>query len=240
MALFFFRESFSTIFTPLISENYALNNRHIISFLFNKSKDIIIGSTLPIGFLLILKSKTIISILFGTLYQSGNIPLIILTVGFLISIFFGLNYNLLILHKKTKYLFKLTSTIALLNVLLNLILIPILGIIGAAIASSTSIVLQNFFMFLKAKKLEKINLTSIKGYKVILASLISVLVIKLTNYFLMTNIYIDLILTTTIFFSCYITLLIMFNFFDKEDLFLIEIIENKLKIKLDLVKKFLK
>ena len=78
--------------------------------------------------------------------------------GFLVNAIFRLRYsNFLIANKQTEVVFFSSAITAVINIFLNFILIPINGVIGAAIASIFSISLSTLYLKLQTAKYEKLH-----------------------------------------------------------------------------------
>lgn len=76
--------------------------------------------------------------LFGDEYSGAKLALLVLISGYTISFFFGASVQYLFMGGDAKTAFKLTLSACAINIVLNLILIPILGIVGAATATAIS------------------------------------------------------------------------------------------------------
>ncbi|MCX7833476.1 MAG: oligosaccharide flippase family protein [Ignavibacteria bacterium] len=95
--------------------------------------------------------------LIGQAYWSGlNIVPIVLFAYLVYGIYINLMPGIYIM-KKTKYLSLITGVAALVNVILNLILIPFFGIFGSAIASLFSYISMAVGIFLVVNKYYKIH-----------------------------------------------------------------------------------
>lgn len=100
--------------------------------------------------------------LIGKAYWSGlNIVPIILFAYLIYGIYINLMPGIYIM-KKTKYLSLITVVAALVNVLLNLLLIPFFGIFGSAIASLFSYISMAVGIFLVVNKYYKVEYEYIK------------------------------------------------------------------------------
>jgi|YelNatPaOPRAMG01_1025707.scaffolds.fasta_scaffold69260_1 O-antigen/teichoic acid export membrane protein len=101
-----------------------------------------IGIALPVTFL----SKFIISILFGNSYLPSA-PVLTIYIWAGVSVFLGVATNqFLVTENFTRLIFYRTFAGMILNVILNLILIPVMGITGSAVATLLSYSLSGFFM----------------------------------------------------------------------------------------------
>ncbi len=81
--------------------------------------------------------------IFGEGFTSGRTALLILAIGQFFSTISGSVINILNMSNRQKTARNIIAICTFINVLLNLILIPIYGIIGAAIATATSTILWN-------------------------------------------------------------------------------------------------
>ncbi|MFB6179008.1 MAG: oligosaccharide flippase family protein [Halorientalis sp.] len=126
------------IFKPMIAErkddpaalqsNYELATRWIVMAL------------LPLAITLALAPRTYLSLLFTPEYAGADVVVVILVVGYVVNGSFGPEARMLEGLGHTRY--TLVNSILLVgtNVVLNLLLIPTLGMVGAAIGTSTALV----------------------------------------------------------------------------------------------------
>jgi len=133
----------NSVSTPIISEFYNSNKYKELEFFVKKITGMLIVAVIPMAIILNQFSHEIMSI-FGTEFEYGNEVLIVLVVGQVINVICGpVGYLLIMTNNQIKYRNNvIISSIA--NLLLNLWLIPIYGIMGAAIATTLSLVLLNF------------------------------------------------------------------------------------------------
>lgn len=104
-------------------------------------------ATLPIVVIFIVWGSEILSLMYGLAYIESYMPLVILSLGKAISVFFGLTAVILAMsgyEKKAAYVLVIT---ALMNVFLNAVLIPVFGVSGAAMATSFSVVFSSFIFW---------------------------------------------------------------------------------------------
>ena len=110
-----------------------------------------------------LLAKPIISILYGQAYR-GAVPALRLIVWYTTFSYFGAVRNIWILaENKQKYLWIINLSGALANVLLNLIFIPIWGIVGAALASLITQIFTNVIVGFLIKPIRRNNLLMWRG-----------------------------------------------------------------------------
>jgi O-antigen/teichoic acid export membrane protein len=98
---------------------------------------------------------------------SKAIPVVyIISIGSFINIFTGVNSGIIYYSKKYKIGLIVLFAIFILTTSLNFILIPIHGIIGAAIATTVGIIIHNVAKFLIVLKKFKLNPFTIKVFRI--------------------------------------------------------------------------
>ena len=97
-----------------------------------------ISACLFIVFLIILLGRPFIDICYGSEYSESYWPMIIVLFGTLTMVYYKIIQAYNIVHKKQKLNFIILLVSVLSNIVMNAILIPSLGIYGAAIASLIS------------------------------------------------------------------------------------------------------
>jgi O-antigen/teichoic acid export membrane protein len=102
----------------------------------------------------------IISLVFGNQYLGGTFAFQLIMFFFLLNAVGIVNYYLLITNNLEKYSLKLLGLSAATNILLNLIFIPWLGIVGAAITTIISEIVIFTGSYLKIRTFIKINYLS--------------------------------------------------------------------------------
>lgn len=126
---------------------------------YSKIKQLIRNTTLKVFaiefillVLLIAFGKYIIVILFSEEFTPSYVPMLILSIGYLIYSAWTSVGTLFSSIGKANISFKLNGVCALLNTILNLLLIPKLGILGAASATTFSLILTCMINFYFTKK----------------------------------------------------------------------------------------
>jgi O-antigen/teichoic acid export membrane protein len=107
---------------------------------------------LPITFGGIILAGPIMQFIFGKEYLPAAPSFAILNLTILTNFSAGILINALFAYNKQKYLASYTAIGAILNVLLDIILIPPFGIFGSAWATFISQFISNFYLWLKMKK----------------------------------------------------------------------------------------
>jgi O-antigen/teichoic acid export membrane protein len=130
------------IAAPKISYAWNENNKHEISEIYHKS----VKYLLLIGGLLFVGININISSLLSFLppkYSEGTIVVLIISISSLFNMATGLNNSILLISNRYRPGAALLVILVILNFILQLILIPRYGLIGAAIATATAQIIFN-------------------------------------------------------------------------------------------------
>ena len=153
--------------------------------------------------------------LVGKAYWSG---LSIVPVILLSYVFYGIYINLMAgiyIEKKTRYLPYITGGAALINVAANIILIPVLGMMGAAITTLISYIAMTVGIYFATQKHYRIEYEYTKIafiFLLLIAALVSYFFLKYFDYFLL-KVVIFIIITSFIFFLKIVDIKILKKFF---------------------------
>jgi O-antigen/teichoic acid export membrane protein len=102
--------------------------------------------SLPILICLVILSEEILMILYGKEYTTGAIVLSILGFGIFSQSLLGPAADCLVGAGRTRETLVATTVGCFVNIILNILLIPIYGITGAALATCTGMILSRFVL----------------------------------------------------------------------------------------------
>ena len=197
--------------------------------------------TLPLFLIIFLFPETVLNILFGSRYIQAGTALQILALGMFIHTFLGPNGATLMTAGKTRFLMWTNLVGAILNIALNIFLIPLFGIIGAAIASASSLAVINVLKSTWLYLLFGIHPFTKNYIKPILTSVLLVFVIFTFVRSMVDGISFWLLLILLIIFlGAYGVSILFTKSFDKEDLMMLLTIEKRLGVDLTSIKNILK
>jgi O-antigen/teichoic acid export membrane protein len=144
-------QSVNQIFAPVIADLHAQGRQDILEKLFQTLTKWVLGLTFPLACVIIVFALPLMRI-FGTDFEAGWAVLVIGAVGQLVNCGVGSVGYLLLMSGNQKRLVKVQFTMAGVSVLMNVALIPVLGIVGAALASATVNVGQNLWNLYEVRK----------------------------------------------------------------------------------------
>ena len=153
--VFYITNSINTIIYPYISSNL---NKKIKTDVILKMANLSFLSTLVILFPIIITGDYLFPLVFGSDFASSYELFLILAIGLLaesisriiVTWFKGLN--------KANELVTISASCILLNIFLNIMLIPHIGLIGAALSSVLSYWIRLVLILLKFKTYFKVNI----------------------------------------------------------------------------------
>lgn len=146
MAIFvplLFTPALGYLFQPIMSRLHADGDRQQMDDLYTVATRWLVVAAFPLFALFFLFPDQTLGFFFGENYRAGQAALQILIVGFLISLLPGLTGNYLTAVGETKLLMYISAGTMILNVIVNVALIPVYGIVGAAIATATARTFNN-------------------------------------------------------------------------------------------------
>lgn len=221
--------AFSTMFMPAITEVFARGKSHVAGLYDHVCKWVLL-LLLPMLFFLAMFSKTILGSFFGAEFSAGAASLIILLFG---QLFWGwslLASNILAMLKRTKLIFLISAFAAVLNVILDVILIPRIGILGAAVATSVSLCVAAVINVMVASHYVKSRPFGFYAVKLLLSIAVPVCVLSviLRSFIIEVSLVYALILGL-LFSLVYLALLFVTKSFEPED---IELFKSMFKSRL--------
>ena len=142
----------NAIVVPMFADYYQRGDTKSLEEVYKISTKWCIYISIPILGVLIISPKEVLSFIYGTQYSSGWNILLILLIGQCINLFTGSVNPLLIMTGNQSFLFKISGIVLCIDVILSVIMIPSLGLTGAAIGTSISLGILYIVALIWAKK----------------------------------------------------------------------------------------
>jgi len=229
---------FATLFFPLVTREYSKGNKELVKELSKQVGKWIFILSLPILIFFILFPGVFINILFGKEYIIAKNALRFLSIGALFITLFDISRQLISMEGKSKIILIDVILMATINIILNLILIPLYGINGAAFSTMVSLIILNLIFAFQSWKYLSIIPVKRKMFRIFLVGVVSAILLFIIASLVSMNI-LSLLLLGIFFMAFYIILLLITNCLDENDLLIIEAFEGKFfqKIKFINLKK---
>ena len=137
---------------PTAARLWAIHDHARLQHLVTVSARGVLLGSMPIAIVFIVFGRQIISFLFGAEFAAADVPLAILSVGQLANAATG---SVAVLLVMTGFQHRATASMAagaILNVAIGLLLIPLYGEVGAAIAATVSLIVSNVAMVIATRR----------------------------------------------------------------------------------------
>ena len=186
---------------------------------------------LPILLLIILLSNDIVTLIFGNAYSNAAIPLVILSLGISMNMLTGFTGSMLVGKGNTKL--NLCSEIigGIINVSLNIYLIPIYGLIGAALGTSISYLARNvastYFVY-KVLKIHPFKREYLKIIGIWIFLFVILFLVKDDLFMIFGNI-LGIVIISIITLILYSLLILFTKCLDEEDYYILNNLMKNLK-----------
>lgn len=152
----------NAVVAPQFARIYAQRDMATLQRLVTRSAQIILVAALPVALAFALAGDHIVAWVFGAEFAAAHIPLAILALGQLVNAGFGSVGYLLNMTGHENISARILWQTALLNIGLNVVLIPFFGMNGAAIATAISLITWNLLLFRQVKAKMQITSTAFK------------------------------------------------------------------------------
>lgn len=228
------------IYTPIVTGLYSQNLMADLRRSYTIVTKWITFITMPIFLVLCLYPEYVLHLLFGPTYIAAAPALRILSIGFIIDTFPGPSLATLIALGKSRFTMWATLAAATVNIILNIALIPPLGIVGAAIASAASLTLFSIVKSVKLYASYRIHPLSKNLLKPLVISAILVLLFQIVfGHFIFVTWWILPCLLIS-YYVIYGMVTVLSKSFDREDIVLLLEIEKRSGINAEPIKKILR
>lgn len=137
--------SFALLFTPTAARLFAKGDHAGINELYWKTAIWLAVLSFPVFALTFSVAEPLTLFLYGERYQQSGIILALLSLGYYFSAALGFNGLTLKVIGKLGYIVRINLAAALINVIVNLLLIPRYGALGAAIGTAGTMIVHNIF-----------------------------------------------------------------------------------------------
>ncbi len=205
------------LFIPVMSGLYLNTKTGFFKKTFKSVTKWIFFINLPLMFVIILFSRQILKIIFGSNYIIGYTSLNILVLGYFVHQLFMTSSQMLNVLKKSKLIMINMIIASILNIIINYFLIPKYGMIGGAIATTISMILYGLLNGICSYYFTRIVPFKLDYIKSIIAVFISSTLVIIVMNFITTKTYLNQFILLSSYFVVYSVLMLLFKAFEKED-----------------------
>jgi len=227
LLLSFTPELFIKLFFPLITRELSKKNDGAIRELSKQVQKWILLINIPFALLLVFFPEIFINFFFGSEYLASASSLQILALGGLIISFLWVPNSLILAKGKSKLiLYNILFALGV-NIILNILLIPLYGINGAAIGTVISKVILGGFLFFEVYKYYSFVPIRRKSFYFLISASISFICLLFLSRFVESNFF-SIFLLVFFYILFYFLLILLMKALDKNDVFLLKEIRKRI------------
>jgi O-antigen/teichoic acid export membrane protein len=189
----FLGNALANVLLPVSSELWVSKLKDKISSSLNNAYKFVLFFTLPLILAVMIYAEFFIGFVFGEGFVPGANVFRILLIGVAFFSIAVMNNSILVGVGKTKTVMKILISASIINLILNLILIPSFGIMGAAVSTSFSYILVLAFNYNFIKEKMGVSLNKSNIVKLVIGSLIFALILLILKSVVDWGIWYELI-----------------------------------------------
>lgn len=220
-------ELLNPMFLSIITRDFAAGDTRAVVSAFNNNNRWFLGLMLPVALFTVIMSRELMGLLWGGTFEAGATALALLCVGRLMFGAENTSFHVLSMHGAGRFLLVSNLTVALLNVALNLLLIPKLGIEGAALATAVSLSFHAILVIVGARLPHRGQGMRVVFPRVLAAGLAAGAVCWATKAWFGTG-WTGLFLSGTVFLALYAVSLGLLGAFTRDDILVWRTLKRKL------------
>jgi O-antigen/teichoic acid export membrane protein len=231
--------AFGFLYLPLISQLDADDDDAGVEQAYQITTKWVFILTLPLFVTLVLLPELVINIVFSREYTDAAPILVVLSIGFFINSAFGRSRETLSALGDTRITMVVNLASFVVNIVLNLLLIPVYGVVGAALASVLSFLGLNGTIVLVLKWKYSITPFSKETIKTITLLPLSALPVSMgVRYSLGRNVVSLAAVPVTAVSVAFVVLLVS-GALESEDLIALGIVEEKIGRQIPFIRQFI-
>ncbi|SDY44503.1 flippase [Halobellus clavatus] len=228
--------SFTFLFLPVATQFYENDNISGLERFYTVSTKWLAAGTLPMVLVFVLFADDVVRTLFGAAYSPAAPALAVLVSGFYFRAIVGLDSEIVKAIDYTKIEFWSAMVGVIANIILNIYLIPRIGIVGAAIGTGAGYIIYNIVEVVAIYRRIGIHPFGMNNFKPLIVTTIIALAIHQTTTHIKFGI-IGLAVLGTLFGIITLISIVATRSLDETDLLFIERIEDRTGLDLSLLKK---
>jgi len=234
----FVNSAFKYRFLPTASEYFSKNDMGSLEPLYKSTSRWSFLVVYPIFLFILVFPKELLTLLYGGEYVGGYMALIVLALGIAVNDFSGTSANMLVAGGRTRLNLLCEIIAAVTNIGLNILLIPIFGIVGAAMATAMSYVTRNISSLSFCYRSYGMHPYSKKYLNVIGSGLAAIAIVFVLKIYSPFSWWATMVMLGFLFIAFYIAAILFSRSLERSDLIILEAVERKTGVKLDSLKKF--
>ena len=235
-----FLSSSGFISIPVLSSLYSQEKFSEMKKTYSIITKWIFSATFPMFLVVFLFPRVVLTFFFGPDYQDASTALRILATGYMFHALMGPNALNLVIFGRANLTMANTTAGLFINVLLNVLLIPLYGINGAAAATAVTYISVNTLSSLEVYIIQRMHPFSRNYVKPLLSSLGLLLLFRILFTYQFDVRYWMLPFLFVLFIIIYCFIILISKSFDREDIMLLKAIESRTGLNISWLRKILR
>ncbi len=206
LLVYFPMVAFGSIVPSLIASIHFSGDLQELRRVVRESTRWILSIAMPIIIILLLEGKYILNYAYGSEFEAGYIVLVILTIGQMIKAGSRMVGSMFQMTGEHKVYMKINIVFGILNIILNLVLVPLYGMLGAATATAFCLSMVDIIsIFVIHKRLSVLTLAKGLNFDVLFIAVVLVVYVLLIqrDYYILQHILLLIALTVYLLKSIY-------------------------------------
>ena len=200
--LLMFLSPFALLLPAVLPKYFEEGNLKQVDIFLKYSMKYFLVISIPAAMGLSILSKPILMIISTPeIASNGYLVTPFVCLGAVLMGIYGITNNILILEKKTKILGKIWILVGVLNLVFNIIAVPIIGIIGSALVTLICYFIAFIITIFYSKKNFNLPFEYKSLIKTIIATIIMGIFVYIVNPIGITNVLITILIAMTIYFA---------------------------------------
>jgi O-antigen/teichoic acid export membrane protein len=192
----------SFVLLPIVAKYWDDGERLKVKKYLEYSTKIFLVLAIPASVGLYVLSKPLLQLLTTSEFVVGGVLTFLVALGYIFLGVFQINTLIILLVEKTKYRPLITGIAGVINIVLNIILIPQIGIMGAAVATLISYMVIALIVSLWARNVVNYSMDYIFLAKVIVSSTVMALIIQYLVFPTIFGIILVLVVGLAVYVGC--------------------------------------
>jgi O-antigen/teichoic acid export membrane protein len=174
-------QAVNSVFGPMISRLHVQQRKKLLAHLYQTLTKWTLGLTLPLGFVLVIFAEPLMG-LFGPDFRAGWLVLVIISLAEIVDCGVGSVGFLLMMSGNEKRYIRMQMLLAPAILLLKMILIPTLGLTGAAIGAALAIVGSNLAYLVQVRKALDMQPLNLSYTRLLIPSLVAAAIVSTMRF----------------------------------------------------------
>lgn len=225
--LIFLPPLFLRLFFPMLTRYFSAKDINLMRELSKQIEKWIFIVNLPFFILMVLFPGVFINFLFGSRYLVAENSLRFLAIGYLFFSMTLVSHNLLSIIGKTKIIFIDLILVSILNIILNILLVPKYSLDGAAFSTMISQIILSFLIFFQVRHYVLIIPLRRKMFSVVISSIIPTFLLIYINQFVSVTL-LTVFIQGTLFILLYLFFIFVTKSLDRNDLMILNYVKKSL------------